>query len=249
MPAAVSALPVVAYSGESVTKEQWDQRVKAAAPGAVPVRITAVTCCMGRVGSSASTPIRAVAADLVGLQACRDASMVVIGEELKEKYTALRGPHNLAILYATADWEVLGEGHCEVAVDEAEQFQGIRSVQWVRLQHQRQGKTVFFMNHQGPTRVNSGGRHGGPATAAGILRVIYDNIEAGDAVILAGDFNAQPGSQTVRELECFLPRVAPQGMQAYSGVDHFFSLLEAVYAEQRGQNGESQAALVGHFFV
>jgi len=51
----------------------------------------------------------------------------------------------------------------------------------------------------------------------------------------------------VRELEQFLPRVAPQQVEAYSGVDHFFSLLKAVHTEQRGQHGESHAALVAHF--
>jgi len=247
-PAVVSALPAVVYGGDRLTKDQWNQRVKAAATlCSEPLQITAMTCCLSRDSSSTSTPLRAVWADLVGLQACSDPSAVLIDEALNEKYTALRGPDNLAIVYATADWKVLGQGHAQVAVDEVEQFQGVRSVQWSRLRHQQNAQTVFFVNHEGPMRVNSGGRHGGPATAAGILRTIYENIEEGDAVILAGNFNAQPGSQTVRELEAFLPRVTPLEAMADSDMDHMFSSLEATHAEPRGANGESRAALVVHF--
>merc|ERR1712107_920793 len=99
-------------------------------------------------------------------------------------------------------------GWKEIAVDEPEQFYGSRSVQWARLRHRQSNKLLLFVNHRGPLRVNSGGRKGGPQTANKILTAIHDNVEPGDGVILLGDFNAQAGSQTVRALEQYIPRVA-----------------------------------------
>jgi len=102
------------------------------------------------------------------------------------------------------------------------------------------------VNHHGPLRVNSGGRKGGPETAYNILTAIYDNVQLGDAVILLGDFNAQIGSQTVRALERYIPRVASG--TSLGGVDHFFSELSMIgEMENLGSGGSDHDALIATF--
>jgi len=227
---------------ETISEEQWRQKVArpTGASDAPPVHVRALTCNLAAVpadesGSSAFASMP----DFVGFQECRDLSKVLIDLNLKGKYTAIQGPHSLAMAFASADWESLGSGAADVAVDEAEQFKEARGVQWVRLSHKKTGKVVFFMNHHGPLRVNSGGRAGSPATAGSIVKTAFRKVEAEDAVILVGDFNAQPGSQTVRELERFMPRVAP--LAEYDGLEHIFSPLQLV-ASERLASGSALAA-------
>jgi len=200
--------------------------------------------------SSAIGLVVAAAADLVALQDCEDVSKVLIHGKLHEQYGYIQGPHSLAIAFQSAAWELLAEGAQVVAVDEAAEFAGSRSVQWARLSNKESRKTVFFMNHHGPLRVNSGGRHGGPATAARILKAIFCNVQPGDAVILLGSFNAQVGSQTIRELERFLVRTSSGS--ALGGVDHVFSALELAGGDSTvpnslGTAGCEHEALVSTF--
>merc|ERR1719291_932227 len=124
---------------------------------------------------------------------------------IEEAYGFVPGPHGLAMAYNKAVFRVLEQGYATVAVDEPEQFYGERSVQWMRVRH-RHGAAVFFMNHHGPLRVNSGGRDGGPKTAGRIANAILSNVRPGDRVLLVGDFNAQAGAQTIRILDRHLPR-------------------------------------------
>lgn len=215
----------------SVTEEQW--RKKASQPPVTdepPLHVRMLTCNLATVAEGAAAVALASTHDVVGLQECPDISKVLIGQGLTKKYTAIRGPHRLTMVYAVADWEALDSGAADVAVDEAEQFQEARAAQWVRLRHRETGKAVFFMNHHGPLRVNSGGRAGGPATGAALVQLAFRNLQPGDAIIVAGDFNAQPGSQTLRELERFVPRVSPG--PEYAGLDHVFSALQLVAVER-----------------
>lgn len=198
---------------------------------------------------SATTIIEAAMPDVMGLQECEDVSKVMIEGGLTAHYTAVQGPHALAAAFKTATWELaaVGEGHEVVAMDEAEQFFSSRSVMWLRLVHKESKKAVFFLNHHGPLRINSGGRHGGPATAEKIVQVIHSNTQPGDGVIMVGTFNAQVGSQTVRALEGYLPRTHT-GI-ANDGIDHFFSQLEMIGAENLGSGGSDHDALLATFVV
>lgn len=196
---------------------------------------------------SASKLIAASQPDLVACQECKDITRVLHEGSMQESHAAIRGPHALGVAYKKDTFEVLSQGYAEVAKDEAQQFYSCRSVSWARLKHKDTGKVVFFMNHHGPLRVNSGGREGGPTVAQRILRAICDNSEPGDAVVLAGDFNAQVGSQTVRDVERCLPR-AYSG-HALGGIDHFFSRQPVVASENLGPAGSDHDALAATFLV
>jgi len=198
-------------------------------------------------GGSAIAVIEASMPDVMGLQECNDVTRVMIEGGFSANYTAVQGPHALAVAFKTTRWELAGEGSEVVAVDQAEQFFSSRSVMWVRLIHKASKKVVFFVNHHGPLRINSGGRHGGPVTAEKIVRAIHCNALPGDGVIMVGTFNAQVGSQTIRELEAFLPRTHT-GV-AKDGIDHFFSQLEMVGEENLGNGGSDHDALVAIFVV
>mmetsp|Transcript_55946 Transcript_55946/g.141653 ORF Transcript_55946/g.141653 Transcript_55946/m.141653 type:complete len:304 (+) Transcript_55946:93-1004(+) len=195
---------------------------------------------------SASSLVAAAMPGIMGCQECNDISRVLREGGLESTYTAIQGPHSLAIAYKTCEWELVAQGWKEIAVDEPEQFYGSRSVQWARLRHRQSNKVLFFVNHHGPLRVNSGGRKGGPETAYNILIAIHENVELGDSVILLGDFNAQMGSQTVRHLEQYIPRAASG--TARGGVDHFFSELSMVGdLENLGTGGSDHDALAATF--
>jgi len=87
--------------------------------------------------------------------------------------------------------------------------------------HQDQRDPFFFANHHGPLPLNSGGVPGGPATASALLGQVAKNSQSGDAIILVGDFNADGGSLTIRQLECRMNHVA--WGDKYNGVDNIFA--------------------------
>mmetsp|Transcript_46986 Transcript_46986/g.125691 ORF Transcript_46986/g.125691 Transcript_46986/m.125691 type:complete len:280 (-) Transcript_46986:383-1222(-) len=254
--AALPILLVVAKPEEKkpISANEFKEKVFATNPQTVPLQVKALTYNLqwwslydqrnGNNGS-ATALIAAAAPDVMGMQECNDVTRVMIEGGLHADYTAVQGPHSLAIAFKRAEWELAGEGHAVVAVDMEEQFFSSRSVMWVRLVHKESKKTIFFVNHHGPLRVNSGGRHGGPATAENIVRSIHCNAMPGDGVIMVGTFNAQVGSQTIRELEGYLPR-ASTGV-AQDGVDHFFSQLQMLGEENLGNGGSDHDALAATF--
>jgi len=76
-----------------------------------------------------------------------------------------------------------------------------RFVVSVRLRHQN-GQHVILADHHGILPINSGGKTGHAAAAANLNNAIEQHREAGDAVILGGDFNNIAGqSETIRLLE------------------------------------------------
>jgi len=253
---AEATLLAVAQPGEKrpLSANEFKQKVCSTKPQTVPLKVKALTYNLqwwslydqrsGNDGSATSL-IGTAAPDVMGLQECEDVTRVMIEGGLHADYTAVQGPHSLAIAFKRAEWELAEEGHAVVAVDMEEQFFSSRSVMWVRLVHKESKKTIFFVNHHGPLRVNSGGRHGGPATAENIVRSIHCNAMPGDGVIMVGTFNAQVGSQTIRELEGYLPR-ASTGV-AQDGVDHFFSQLQMLGEENLGNGGSDHDALAATF--
>jgi len=201
----------------------------------------------GGNSGSASKLIAASTPDLIGCQECDDISRVLYEGELQSTYAVVRGPHSLGMAYKRSEFDLLERGYADVSTDEPEQFYGARGVEWARLQHKPSGKAVFFMNHHGPLRVNSGGREGGPMTAYNIVKEIYNHTQPGDVVILVGDFNAQAGSQTIREIERYLPRTS-SGV-AFGGVDHFFSHQPMAAQENLGNGGSDHDALTATFLI
>mmetsp|Transcript_117050 Transcript_117050/g.335820 ORF Transcript_117050/g.335820 Transcript_117050/m.335820 type:complete len:121 (-) Transcript_117050:171-533(-) len=113
---------------------------------------------------------------------------------------------------------------------------------WVRIQHRQTGQTVLFINHHGPLPLNSGGRCGGEATAFNLFRLMGTHAQEGDVVVLVGDFNAGPGSETVRELRGRLQ--ATFTGNAFGGVDHILSSCPAVAGTRNlGSGGSDHDAL------
>jgi len=194
---------------------------------------------------SASRLVAAAMPDLLGCQECDDLWRVLHEGGVEATYDIVPGPCAIAMAYKKADWDLLDQGYATVATDEPHQFFSKRGVQWMRVRHRSCGAVVFFMNHHGPLRVNSGGRDGGPRTAARIASAILSNVQDEDRVILVGSFNAQAGAQTIRELERYLPRKFTG--QAFGGVDHVFSPLELIESRNLGAGGSDHDALATTF--
>lgn len=127
----------------------------------------------------------------------------------------------ICMAFLTRNWEHLAHGGMLVAEDSPAEHYGQRAVQWVRVRHRSAGRMVFFMNHHGPTPVNSGGKCGGGVIANRMLSVIHANAAPGDAVVLVGDFNADAGSPTIQGLLTQLQRVF--GGTVFGGIDNIFA--------------------------
>lgn len=235
---------------EDLSLELWRQRVvEVESRGSVHMKVMTYNLFWWNLygvrkgdNASASKLVAAAQPDMMGCQECDDISRVLIEGALQMEYKGIQGPHSLGIAYKATEWEELSHGFRTVATDEKEQFYGDRGMQWARLQHKQSQRVVFFVNHHGPLRINSGGRHGGPVTAQNIVRAIHENVQPGDAVIMVGDFNAQAGSQTVRELERYLPLVYT-GL-SFGGVDHFFTPLQGGRGHNKGGGGSDHDALL-----
>eukprot|EP00445_Apocalathium_hangoei_P093665 CAMPEP_0204248440 /NCGR_PEP_ID=MMETSP0361-20130328/99163_1 /ASSEMBLY_ACC=CAM_ASM_000343 /TAXON_ID=268821 /ORGANISM="Scrippsiella Hangoei, Strain SHTV-5" /LENGTH=395 /DNA_ID=CAMNT_0051221703 /DNA_START=51 /DNA_END=1237 /DNA_ORIENTATION=- len=126
----------------------------------------------------------------------------------------------LGLMYRKDRFQLLESGAEDVGEDSSVQWYGKRSAVWVRLRHV-DGTTVFFINHHGPLPVSASGGCTGSATAHNIMRVIATHAHAGDAIILTGDFNAEPSSSRIQELSKRLYKI--YSGTSMGGVDHIFS--------------------------
>lgn len=172
--------------------------------------------------------------DLMGFQECEDLGRVLkdagdAGMGKPEDYGQYMYTDATCIAYRKAAFTELSRGGADVAEDGKAQFYGRRVVLFVRLKH-TSGKTVFFINHHGPTPVNSGGLCGPEGTAYNILKVIGENAKVGDHVILTGDFNAWsngPDGKILTEighLSCHLPHVfSNPKVDDVWGIDNIFA--------------------------
>lgn len=138
--------------------------------------------------------------DFMGFQECENVEFILKTAGLLGQYYIYRGPHAMAQAVRNDRWAVLSQGAADVAEDSKLQYFGRRSAIWIRAQEKATGKTVFFMNHHGPTPVGSGGLCGGPATAYNLLKLIHDKAQRQDMVVFTGDFNADPFSSTMKIL-------------------------------------------------
>jgi len=162
--------------------------------------------------------------DVMGFQECNNPWQVIWQSGLQHEYEAMhvdRGKAaDICIVWRNVTWKLLSSGDQQVSRD----VYGARYAMWARLQHNLTKQVVFFVNHHGPLPPNTGGVPGGPATASSLLNVITTNARKGDAVILVGDFNADDGSLTIRQIECQLKRIA--WGDTHNGMDSVFANLE-----------------------
>merc|ERR1712194_564781 len=124
----------------------------------------------------------------------------------------------IALAYLTTRWTLLASGHEDVGEDSPNQYYGRRSAVWGRFKHVETSKTVFFVNHHGPLKVNEGGGCTGSTTALHIMKVIAEKADVEDAIILTGDFNAKTSSTRVQEFQRRLHRIFTG--HAIGGIDH-----------------------------
>lgn len=123
-------------------------------------------------------------------------------------------------------------------------YYGRRGVQWIRLEHNTTGRKLLFMNHHGPLEINSGGSCGGPSMANNILRVMQNQSQPGDAVILVGDFNANSASLTIQAL--WSRRVLLQSGTSFGGVDNIFGNMDSnsvISRKNLGSGGSDHDAI------
>lgn len=177
----------------------------------------------GRDGSAGKLLVASMSPpfDVMGFQECEDYTRVLGPAGLSNQYRAFQGAHGMCMAYRKEAWALIKRGEGEVAIDQPTEYYGNRGTQWMRLRHLKTGIQLLFVNHHGPLSVNSGGQCGGVATANNLLRVIADNGQSGDLVILVGDFNANAASLTVQELWKHL--VLVYNGDAFGGVDMIFS--------------------------
>lgn len=178
--------------------------------------------------------------DFMGFQECADVNRVLNDGGLLNKYTTFAGRNAVAIAWKTSDWVNISSGAKDVAEDGRHQYYGYREVVWSRLQHRENGKTVFFINHHGPTPVqHSGGLCGPEATAYQILKVIAERAHVGDTVVLVGDFNARapdPAFDTVANTST-VSLIEPHMNLLYrgwsfGGIDNFYTNCATVVATE-----------------
>mmetsp|Transcript_26010 Transcript_26010/g.49819 ORF Transcript_26010/g.49819 Transcript_26010/m.49819 type:complete len:447 (+) Transcript_26010:94-1434(+) len=160
--------------------------------------------------------------DVMGFQECENPWQLLWQADWQSDYHAIHVAHGravqLCIAYRNTTWTLLSSGDMSVSQD---QTYGSRYTMWVRLQHIKTREIMFFANHQGPLPLNLGGIPGSPSTGSALLGQVAHNSQPGDAIILVGDFNADGGSLTIRQLECRLRHVA--WGDKYNGVDNIFA--------------------------
>eukprot|EP00933_Yihiella_yeosuensis_P056347 TRINITY_DN5547_c1_g1_i1.p1 TRINITY_DN5547_c1_g1~~TRINITY_DN5547_c1_g1_i1.p1 ORF type:complete len:452 (-),score=74.04 TRINITY_DN5547_c1_g1_i1:77-1432(-) len=159
--------------------------------------------------------------DVIGFQECDDVGRILRDARLDHTFTPIDGGNAIAMAYRTDTWEALNSGKGHVAEDSRQQYYGKRAVVWARLRHRSTGKVMFFLNHHGPLPVGTGGKCGGQATAYQILKLLAQKAQKDDLIIVTGDFNAGPGSDTIQALDEKMHRLYTG--KTLGDVDHFFS--------------------------
>jgi len=197
----------------------------------------------GRGGSAGRLIARNGQFDVMAFQECEDAWRVLRDGGVSGSYDIVAGPGATAMAFDNSTWELLEKGESWIAEDQWTQYFGKRAVQWVRLQHLTNNKTVFAANHHGPLPVNTGGQCGGPATAYNLLSVIRANAQEDDVKLLLGDFNADDRSSTQRVLKHYMHRIA------HYWVDAIFSSCPYRRAWRLGTGGSDHEAIEAHFEI
>jgi hypothetical protein len=146
----------------------------------------------GAAGKNIAASAKEKPFDLMGFQECEDVAWPLRDAKeagMADEFTTIINNHATAIAYRTAVFEEISRGGMDVTEDGPSQHYGSRGAYWVRLHHKPTGRKVFFMNHHGPTPINTGGTCGQEGVAYKLLKIIADYAKQGDAMILVGDFN------------------------------------------------------------
>jgi len=162
--------------------------------------------------------------DFMAFQECDSRGRVMAEAQssgLEGSYKTIDGGKAIAMAYLKTRWTLLEQGKQNVGEDSKKQYYGKRALVWARFQHLETNKTVFFGNHHGPLRPSEGGGCIGSATSLNIMKVIAENADVNDAIVLTGDFNAARSSSRVKELEKRLVRAFTG--KAIGGIDHVFT--------------------------
>jgi len=175
----------------------------------------------GKLIHSTNSPM---AWDLLGFQECEDGARVLAGAGLLNQFEMYQfqpvtKTSSICMAFRRAQFNLIAQGGEFIAEDGQAQYYGKRAIQWQRLMHKPSGKIIFFANHHGPLPVGSGGKCGGDVTGYHVVRTIATNAKPGDAIILTGDFNAAPGSPTLKAVSQRLTDFVP------AGIDNIFSNL------------------------
>jgi len=192
--------------------------------------------------------------DLMGFQECEDVAWPLRDAKaagMPGDYATIVGQHAIALAYRKEAFDLLEQGSADVAEDGAAQHFGRRSVIWVRLTHKASKRPIFFINHHGPTPVNSGGICGSSGTSYNLLKAVAENARVGDAVVLVGDFNAWSNDpegkwlEEVGRLDCHIPHVFSNPViDDVWGIDNFFATcLTAVQKQVMPKGGSDHNAL------
>jgi len=180
--------------------------------------------------------------DFMGFQECENVNWVIGDAGLLGEFETMPGPHAMCMAYRKSAWQKLADSSQDVGEDRWDQWYGTRAGMWARLQHHETGQVVFFLNHHGPLPVHTGGMCGGEATAFNLLKLIASNAHVDDVVILVGDFNAGPQSQTVQSLQGRLHPVYTG--TSFGGVDNVLSSCANVVSTRNlGSGGSDHDAL------
>lgn len=182
--------------------------------------------------------------DVMGFQECESGIRVLEPVGLLEIFEVLQGPHATCLAYRKGWWRSLANGSIDVGEDMRSHYYGRRGVQWIRLEHNTTGRKLLFMNHHGPLEINSGGSCGGPSMANNILRVMQNQSQPGDAVILVGDFNANSASLTIQAL--WSRMVLLQSGTSFGGVDNIFGNMDSnsvISRKNLGSGGSDHDAI------
>merc|ERR1712060_736474 len=151
--------------------------------------------------------------DVMGFQECDDRWRVLRDAGLNEaEYEAIDGGRAIAVAYRKTKWTLLDHDSVDVGEDSHEQYYGK------------------------PLKVSQGGGCTGSATALNIMKVIGENAQSGDVIVLVGDFNAALGSSRIQELERRLTKV--HSGHIFGGVDHVFSNCGARGTGQTLEKGD-----------
>lgn len=160
--------------------------------------------------------------DIMFFQECDHVNQITSGLGLSSTFTTYGPAKAVALAWRHERFHVLEKGWRNVGEDSRSQYYGKRAVVWARLQDKRpesHGRTLWIGSHHGPLPVNTGGQDGGQTVADNIMKLISDTRRDGEAVILAGDFNADSNSSTIKAL-----RAAGLNDRADDWVDHVFTL-------------------------
>eukprot|EP00932_Pfiesteria_piscicida_P021282 SRR837773.8074.p1 GENE.SRR837773.8074~~SRR837773.8074.p1 ORF type:complete len:236 (+),score=54.22 SRR837773.8074:29-709(+) len=181
--------------------------------------------------------------DFMGFQECDDPFWPLKDAGLMSSYEVVRGGHACAMAYRKDRWTLLSQGQRDVGEDRREQYYGKRGVHWGRFQEKQNGRRVLVLNFHGPLPVGTGGAYGGAATANNIKRVIEENSQAGDAVVMVGDFNSNQHTELIRNLRKHLSLVYTG--RSHGGVDHVLSSCgsEVLSTRNLGTGGSDHDAL------